>query len=832
MTSPIPHHVNPTTPATTAMAPYNFVPLPQAIFTVEGGIDVAGQKVKPWECHDQFVPGTHSGWIDLEIKALTPLFIRGAVRQLENGDWDTRSSHLRSEPFRDHQDCPMIPGTETENTPPTNKKFRDHHGRPMIPGSSLRGMIRNLVEILSFSKIQPVSNKQPFFRTVADDRLGKAYRAWFIEDLGRLTSGFDITTQTAVTHSADAFAAKVRVGIVRINGSHRAIEECGLARVERRDIEQAFGGGPSLVGTRPNLAPNPVMQHQAVYVTADRQPRDYFFPRQVNRNGRPRHPDLYLRFRRVQTIATTHANGLTPSIVVITGDMQFKHLEFVFLTSEAKGAIQISDEKWERFHDDDQITPWQECAFPKRQPRGSHRPQDGHLRDGEPVFFLADASHVGPNNPQGLVFFGRAQMFRFPYDETPASLVPESLRVAGLDLAEAMFGCVPQRRHEPKQTQQKQQQAIKGRVFFEDCVVTEPGQWLAPEMVPQILGSPKVTAYQQYLTQNGKADARQHTTYIKGDTTTIRGHKLYWHRWDESRKLDQVKNQNSKVSRTQTTLIQPVAETNAVGQPTIFSGRIRFENLTDIELGALLSTLNLPEECAHKIGMGKPLGLGSIRVTATLQLVDHTSRYQSWGNTGVTDNDGSKFIAAFTAAIEQHATKSNEPRVSTQTGLRRIARLDALFLMLQFAARPDRVLTDYLSLQQFRARPVLPTPHNVSGQSQPDWPGPIPSPGPDGVGHQPSNVRYSARSSSPQLDAPPQPPPKPLGKSGKHKETAKFIQLHKKKPGQAKIRLEGGAEIDCTGVNAGLQLKPNDAVMVHVDYDDGKPTQARFRRRS
>lgn len=61
-----------------------------------------------------------------------------------------------------------------------------------------------------------------------------------------------------------------------------------------------------------------------------------------------------------------------------------------------------------------------------------------------------------------------------------------------------------------------------------------------------------------------------------------------------------------------------------------FRGRIRFENLTDLELGAILHALQLPDGCCHRIGMGKPLGLGSIRIHARLRLVDRVARYQAW----------------------------------------------------------------------------------------------------------------------------------------------------------------------------------------------------------
>ena len=107
------------------------------------------------------------------------------------------------------------------------------------------------------------------------------------------------------------------------------------------------------------------------------------------------------------------------------------------------------------------------------------------------------------------------------------------------------------------------------------------------------------------------------TTYLKGDLTASRGHKLYWHQWDETRPLGLVKEPNNhdafladlesdKPDDSQYAIIRPVRA------GVVFTGRARFENLTGIELGVLLAALSLPEGCMHKLGMAKPLGLGSV----------------------------------------------------------------------------------------------------------------------------------------------------------------------------------------------------------------------------
>jgi hypothetical protein len=315
--------------------------------------------------------------------------------------------------------------------------------------------------------------------------------------------------------------------------------------------------------------------------------------------------------------------------------------------------------------------------------------------------------------------------------------------------------------------------------------VTGDGEWLAEEIVPQILGSPKVTAYQQYLTQDGQQGERQHTTYIGGDTTTIRGHKLYWHRWEDRLAMEQVKQEPAAAHHDLITDLksdEPRDSQHTLAQPVrsgvTFTGRVRFENLTDIELGALLAALNLPEGCAHKIGMAKPLGLGSIRITATLNRIDRAARYSDWNSLGTSlGADPSPFLAAFTSAIVRHAKYHGEAIISTHpdSSLSHLARLDALFTILNWEKQPSAQETRCMKIEdgdpklypednrrrvnEFRTHPVLPTPHAFAGgrgpqwaSNEPNWPGPNPAPA-----RERSLRAAASQESRPGKETPPRP---------------------------------------------------------------------------
>lgn len=666
----MPRHVNPTSPDRAATAPYNFVPLPERVLDVADGIQVGGEMIKPWEMHDRFVPGTNSGSIELTIETLTPLFIRGAVGQRQDGAWDDRDSRLRPEPY---------------TTP---------DGRPAIPGSSLRGMVRTLVEILSFSKIQPVDDGKPFFRTVADDRIGRTYRS-------RMTAG----------------GGKPRGGMLRLSELGATIEPREVVRVRRDAL-----GDIQFDPRNPNYTPPWPQQHGRCWVKVGDRSLDV----------------SEIRLQEQQPTGS----GWRAATLVLTGNAPRKKREFVFLEPQGAPppAVRVPDTVLTRFHDEDQITIWQERAFPRDRPADARRRAAGHLRHDEPVFFVLSEDRRSEDNPDGLVFLGRAGMFRFPYDCSPADLVPGELRDARLDVAEAMFGKVDTSR------------AIKGRVHFEDAIATAGGPpWCEAAMVPRILSAPKPTTFQHYLTQDGTRGREQLTTYIDGDQTTIRGHKLFWHR-DDGSGVTQIREANhdgllrdlrgANPQDTQHTIIQPVR------RAVTFGGHVRFENLTDLELGALLCALQLPDGCAHRLGMGKPLGLGSIRLTAHLRLVDRGARYRTWQSSGVQEGeDGGRFRSAFGEAILEHARISQEPLQNGQQGLRQIARLDVLMRVLEWTNRPLPAATAYMNLDGFRNRPVLPAPHGVAGASEPPWPADPPQPASAGAG------RDEARSARPDRTA-------------------------------------------------------------------------------
>ena len=102
------------------------------------------------------------------------------------------------------------------------------------------------------------------------------------------------------------------------------------------------------------------------------------------------------------------------------------------------------------------------------------------------------------------------------------------------------------------------------------------------ENFPQNLSGPKPTTFQHYLTQVSEEvkDLKHYNPDSSGKLSAIRGNKIYWHKENENWIAS-----NADVEKFPN---QFPSKINPVRKDTLFSGRIRFENLSDVELGALL----------------------------------------------------------------------------------------------------------------------------------------------------------------------------------------------------------------------------------------------------
>lgn len=314
---------------------------------------------------------------------------------------------------------------------------------------------------------------------------------------------------------------------------------------------------------------------------------------------------------------------------------------------------------------------------------------------GIPVFY-----RVRENN---VISIGHAKYHRVPYSKSIGDHVRQE-NIEGCDFNETMFGTT---NHATK-------------LFFEDLEIRGDISFeLNDPKRPKILSSPKPTSYQHYLEQpNGINTSQTNQEKWSGDAS-IRGVKNYWHRKTSSKESDaNTWIETGNISNSHSDPINPVKSGNQ------FSGRIRFENLTREELGALLFVLDLPEGCAHKLGLGKPLGLGSVRIAPKLTIIDRDKRYKALFNTDGEWETGVRFeedLKTYKDCFAQFMGKKlNASNITDHESYwQKNDRMKTLKTMLTFehdmrGASVDWIeRTRYMGLEEFKKRPVLPTPTEV-----------------------------------------------------------------------------------------------------------------------
>lgn len=541
----IPVHIDPSRDDRIAKAPFSFVRLPNEVYTVDS-----------FDCFDQYVNARHSGYIDVIITCESPTYIQ----------------------------CGFVVGDDANNAG-SNSSEADffHHGNPMkpvIPGSSVRGMIRTLVEVMSFGKMQWLSDRKLVYRAVAgNDSLGEFYRKQFGQQYSR----------GVLTYPSE----NLKAGYLRKDPKHGyiiqpAVEHCGVSfvRVDYKTVEHIARPGISDVKDV-WVKPEPSRVHEGKKSTGDKGPVKVKMALATKVSTTQETPDMI----RGSLVVTAELPG---SKNMKSPTRKHMHCIVYEVDNEAAG-IPIPRDKWTAFEDDQRLV----------EESGGRRllyPEKGDA----PVFYITDRDG-------NLVFFGPTMMFRLIYPYAIIDYVPADLRdEQKIDLAEAVFGTVSKNK------------AIRSRVSFSDFNWVDDGgnpYWDDGKMVsPRVLSSPKPTAFQEYLVQTEPDDIKKLLHWGSGpENTVIRGHKFYWHKeWSAERYWEK-----ELVEDAQHKVIRPVKAGSK------FQGRIRFENLSDMELGALLLAIELRPDMRHKLGMGKPLAMGTVHVEGDLKLVDRKTRYSS-----------------------------------------------------------------------------------------------------------------------------------------------------------------------------------------------------------
>ena len=567
-------------------APFNFVPLTNKVYTPDWAEQIS-----------QDVPFSDgvSGYIDLTITALSPIFIRNGhtKEEAEQGKKAIENAIKKAKEANiEHPDF-----TEAK-TVRYNSFCRTPDGSYYIPATSIKGEVRSLLEILTFSKMR-VDKSMKFAQREWDNNI--LYPKQEIQK--DLLCGFLKWDKEKGCYTITSHGKPYRIGFDNI-------DEYIKKETNRCDLFKRY------------FSDERGKDHREVTV---KEGEDYDLNKCVYLNGKEFDPktasfkyqlvggiqlhelsfDIDKSSTKYSTRLKYNPHGEIKGDVVFTGQPGYckwnrpteldpkagKFYEFVFPQQSEGKPIDMDEIDFNYF------------KFIYSESEEWPRIQKLLYEDslGVPVFFRKKEMKDDNGYPITVIIdFGLAYMYKLPYEKSPQEILDGKYEryKKKLDMAECMFGTIGSRTDNTD--------SLKGRIQFTNCMSQN-----ADEDAPMtlVLNSPKASYYPIYIKQEGKGGvvSFNYLTYNDGD---LSGWKRYVVRNGDNNGTWSNKTGDPKLDTT----LFPLKP------KTTFSGKIYFHNLRPVELGALLSALTFHStpECKHMLGQGKPYGLGKCKYDVCL----------------------------------------------------------------------------------------------------------------------------------------------------------------------------------------------------------------------
>ena len=503
----------------------------------------------------------------------------------------------------------------TGNRPGEVRPFQLPDGGFAIPGSALQGMSRGVLEVAGFGRLGP---------WVADRKFG-------IRDLSGTATARAHYQDRLSTRNGNHVTVHSKAGwLMQRNGSP-CIVPCEYARIRLTDI---LGFKQALLGS-PAPPPEGVLDRKSSagerYIWfLDSVPGKK--PNFANLNADfaidPRNPHGHSGGITIRYSLCRHAKaGGTRGTLVLTGKPQHgagKKLEFVFHTPDRNCApttgapgLPVERDVWEAFLFLHEAQPGREV-----NPNWDFWKSEFDDERPVPVFYWKDGGRV--------TTMGTAFAFKAAHRKSARDLLAHScaghldpVETMKLDLPHLLFGVAAE--HDGGR-------GLKRRARFGLARAVGDPQRCTPTH-PSILLGPKPSYVGLYVRQRHDNQPIPRHQPLATYTPLHRPNALHLYRPELSGvkiwpardagafNPGPVPNQLANNRKVQ-------AKLAALPPGTVFRSRLTFHNLRPVELGALLWTLSFGDEAAfgeapqtvtmrHRLGMGKPLGLGEVTIRVT-----------------------------------------------------------------------------------------------------------------------------------------------------------------------------------------------------------------------
>lgn len=506
-------------------APFNFVPLSDKVFS-PGWANMISQDVP-------FEDGV-SGCIDIELTAITPLFIRNGHTKAQ--------AEKKSPEYRTFSIAP--------------------DGRYFIPATSIKGCIRNTMEILSFGKMSRMNNNR---YSIRDLKLKKEYLEQFSID--KINCGW--MSKEGNTIIIEDHGAPYRI-------SHKALD----LRFGTNFCKSYFGdGGKEYLKSEGHKCA------KDKYRIFGSKPLKYKFKDNglctKNEAVDKRLSAAFDENGWEGTIVFTGQPGerkpkkvIKDKIIKASG----KFFEFVF-KEEVKATYRLDAEEENGL--------FQDFCFIYKDSEDWEFWQTKLNEGGRVPIFMNTINDE-------LHHFGLSYLYKLPSALHLKEYLYEAHKNGEKDLAECVFGYAGNN------------DSLKGRVQFSNAFCTK-GSLDEENLV--YMGSPKPTYYPIYLKQKGEKGSMEVNGKLLGYSTILskdaklKGWKMYPIRKEVVKNFEIPDGQkdNSKP-------FQPMKA------GSVFVGKVLFHNLKKFELAALVYALQLKGDAVHSLGFAKPFGYGATRI--------------------------------------------------------------------------------------------------------------------------------------------------------------------------------------------------------------------------
>ena len=509
-------------------APFNFVPLSEKVYFPDWAAQIS-----------QDIPfsDSTSGIIELKIKAQSPIFVR-------NG-------HTRDD-------------AESKNT--DYKSFSHIDDRYFIPATTVKGTLRNVLEILSFSKMSRIDNKR---YSIRDLHLQK--------------------------YKDDFKVENVHCGWMSKIDSTITITDAGIpGRISYTEIDSLLGTNfeTKFASNLKEEERSPLFKYRLI----ENNPRikntlTYKFKKL------PLNPDNIVDERKVGRKQITLQVILNPDNIVdkrikVKSDLNGEEGTIVFTgqsspRKEATGKFydfvffKETGRSFQLEEYDDQGLYKDFCFVNKDSEIWKYWKKKLDNKGKIPVFFTL-------KNDQ-IAHFGLSYLYKLPYPKRIKGYLYDQHKSESMDLSECIFGCT-------------NQQSLRGRIQISNAFL-ESGKPMKESLV--YLGSPKPTYYPIYLKQKGTNGYMGQTfkTMLSEDSK-LKG----WKRYPVHQEVKPVEYSIPQGQEKNANPFIPICPESE------FKCKIRFHNLKKIELGALLRAIEFSPNGFHTIGFAKPFGYGKVKI--------------------------------------------------------------------------------------------------------------------------------------------------------------------------------------------------------------------------